>query len=46
MFAGMRSRDPEKAMLFWNMINYAIWKRICVDNESADDLINELDRGA
>jgi asparagine synthetase B (glutamine-hydrolysing) len=27
---------------FWNAINYAIWKRTCIDNEPADALIEEM----
>ena len=34
----LRSRDPKKAMLFWNFVNYALWKRICIDGEPPQDL--------
>jgi asparagine synthetase B (glutamine-hydrolysing) len=27
---------------FWNAVNYAIWKRTCIDNEPADALIEEM----
>jgi asparagine synthetase B (glutamine-hydrolysing) len=40
--SGLRSRDPKKAMLFWNLVNYALWKRICVDGESPQDIISGL----
>lgn len=33
--------DPAKAMTFWNMLNYAIWKRLCIDNESVAELLDE-----
>ena len=39
----MQSSDPKKAMTFWNILNYAIWKRLCVDNEAVDVLLKELD---
>jgi hypothetical protein len=34
----LRSREPKKAMLFWNFVNYALWKRMCVDGESPQNL--------
>lgn len=38
----VRSRDRSKAMIFWNLLNYALWKRICVNGESAANLIGQL----
>lgn len=38
----MQSSVPRKAMTFWNMLNYAIWKRLCIDNESVSHLSEEL----
>jgi asparagine synthetase B (glutamine-hydrolysing) len=38
----MQSSETEKAMTFWNMLNYAIWKRLCINNEPVDVLLNEL----
>ena len=38
----IQSTDPQKAMLYWNVINYALWKRICVDGESKETLLKEL----
>ena len=38
----MQSSKTEKAMTFWNMLNYSIWKRLCVNNESVDILLSEL----
>ena len=37
----VRSRDRADAMTFWGLINYALWKRICVNGESASDLAAE-----
>lgn len=37
----IQDRDPVKAMTFWNMLNYAIWKRLCVNNEPLEVLIDE-----
>jgi asparagine synthetase B (glutamine-hydrolysing) len=39
----MQSSELEKAMTFWNMLNYAIWKRLCINNEPVDVLLDELD---
>jgi asparagine synthetase B (glutamine-hydrolysing) len=38
----MQSSALEKAMTFWNMLNYSLWKRLCIDNEPVDVLLNEL----
>jgi asparagine synthetase B (glutamine-hydrolysing) len=38
----MQSSDPKKAMTFWNMLNYAIWKRLCINNEPLKALLEEL----
>lgn len=39
----MQSFESKKAMTFWNMLNYAIWKRLCIENEPLEVLIEELD---
>jgi len=39
----MQSSEPGKAMTFWNMLNYSLWKRLCIDNEPAARLIDELE---
>lgn len=36
--------EPRRAMTFWNILNYAIWKRLCVDNERIDLLFEELSK--
>lgn len=41
----MQSNNPEKAMTFWNIINYAIWKRIFIKNEPINKIIKELEDG-
>jgi asparagine synthetase B (glutamine-hydrolysing) len=38
----MQSSDLKKAMIYWNMLNYSIWKRICINNESLDTLLEEI----
>lgn len=38
----MQSIEPRKAMVFWNILNYAIWKRLCINNESLDVLLSEI----
>jgi hypothetical protein len=39
-----QSVEPKNAMTFWNILNYSIWKRLCIYNEPLDDLIEELSR--
>lgn len=38
----MQSTEPKKAMTFWNILNYSIWKRLCINNEPLDTLLGEL----
>jgi hypothetical protein len=38
----MQSTEPKKAMTLWNMINYSIWKRLWINNEPLEVLIEEL----
>lgn len=38
----MQSTDIDRAMTFWNMLNYAIWKRLCIDSEPLEALLEEL----
>ncbi len=38
----MQDSDREKAMTFWNILNYSIWKRLCINNESIEVLLEEL----
>jgi len=38
----MQSSESNKAMTFWNMLNYAIWKRLCINNEPLELLQDEL----
>jgi asparagine synthetase B (glutamine-hydrolysing) len=42
VLSSMRQGDQKITHTFWNAINYAIWKRTCIDNESADALIDEM----
>lgn len=39
----MQSTEPKKAMTFWNILNYSIWKRLCINNEPLNILLEELD---
>lgn len=38
----MQSPDHDKAMIFWNMLNYSIWKRLIINNEDPKVLLKEL----
>ncbi|MBN2885125.1 MAG: asparagine synthase [Chromatiaceae bacterium] len=33
--------EGEDAMLLWNVLNYALWKRLCIGGESLDDVLLE-----
>lgn len=44
VFMNVQSIEPKRAMTFWNILNYSIWKRLCIDNESLDILSEELSR--
>lgn len=41
----LQSRQPERAMGFWCLLNYALWRRICIDQEPAEALVSELREG-
>ena len=41
----MQSADHEKSMIFWNMLNYAIWKRLFIYQEPVSNLLDELGLG-
>jgi asparagine synthetase B (glutamine-hydrolysing) len=38
----MQMTEMKKAMTYWNMLNYAIWKRLCINNEPLEVLKEEL----
>jgi asparagine synthetase B (glutamine-hydrolysing) len=38
----MQSVDSGKAMTYWNILNYAVWKRLFIDNEPLQILLDEL----
>lgn len=38
-----QSSDAKKSMTFWNMLNYAVWKRLIINKELVDRLKDELD---
>jgi asparagine synthetase B (glutamine-hydrolysing) len=40
----MQSSDSKKAMTFWNILNYSVWKRLCIENEPPEVLIAELNK--
>lgn len=39
----VQSDVPDKAMIFWNMLNYAIWKRLFIYDEPISVLLNEFE---
>ena len=38
----MQSIDSKKAMTYWNILNYSIWKRLMIYNEPIEVLIEEM----
>jgi hypothetical protein len=42
----MQSADLDQRFTFWNMINYALWKRMVVDGEPVQTLLDELRESA
>jgi asparagine synthase (glutamine-hydrolysing) len=38
----MQSSDPTKAMTFWNILNYSVWKRLQINKEPLEVLSEEL----
>ena len=41
----LQSTNAEKAHTFWNILNYSIWKRLMINNEPLDSLVDELKEG-
>ncbi len=39
----LQSADGKRPMLFWNLLNYGLWRRLCIDREDPRDLLDELD---
>ena len=37
----LQSGPTKSPMLFWNMLNYGLWKRLCIDREPSATLIAE-----
>ena len=40
----MQSNEPKHSMTYWNMLNYSIWKRLFINNEPLENLIEELEK--
>jgi len=38
----MQSLEQKKAMTYWNILNYAIWKRLFINGEPLNKLLEEL----
>jgi asparagine synthase (glutamine-hydrolysing) len=36
------TNNRRTSQTFWNIVNYSIWKRLCINNESLDLLLEEL----
>ena len=39
----MQSSESKKAMTYWNILNYSIWKRLCLNNEPLEVLVEEIE---
>lgn len=42
LIRSVQCSNPRKAMVFWNILNYTIWKRIIINEEPKDILLDEL----
>ena len=40
----MHSSDPNKMIIYWYVLNYSIWRRLCINNEPVEVLLNELNQ--
>ena len=40
----IQSVEEKSANTFWNILNYSIWKRLCIENEPLENLHEELSR--
>ncbi len=38
----LQSIDSKKAMTYWNILNYSVWKRLVINNEPVEVLLEEL----
>jgi len=36
----VQSKDRKKASIFWSMLNYSIWKRLFIDGQDVDELLD------
>jgi hypothetical protein len=43
LLSQLQSRGSDTAILLLNTINYAIWKRLCIQREPLQSLIDQLD---
>jgi len=39
---GLQGTDMKKAMTYWNIVNYAVWKRLVIEREPLDSLVAEM----
>ena len=39
----LQCQDRKSAMTFWNLLNYGLWKRIVIDQEPIEILLEELE---
>jgi hypothetical protein len=38
----LQSTNAEEAQTFWNIVNYAVWRRVIIKNEPQESLLDEL----
>jgi asparagine synthetase B (glutamine-hydrolysing) len=39
----LQSSEGKRPMLFWNLLNYGLWRRMCIDREDPSRLLKELE---
>ena len=38
----LQSVEPQRAMTFWTLLTYGIWRRLVIDGETAGALVSEI----
>ncbi len=42
LIRNFQSNEHHSAMTFWNILNYSVWKRLFINNEPIDTLLDEI----
>ncbi len=39
---GLQQHEPKKAMTFWNLLNFGLWKRLIIDGDTVATVLDEV----